>query len=134
MMVIISYSIIFACIIILSLLDKKTSKKAVLISKLSVVILIISVIASYVSLLLLFGPSKSTGGTQMTSAMNKLTGGWSEAIFGTFILWLLIGIVLIGLVALFTYPFRKKELAEKKKQQEYINDLKKNINSNNFKQ
>jgi hypothetical protein len=58
------------------------------------------------------GPDRVSGGTEMTAALNKLTGGWSNTILLGFVYCAALNIVSMGLRALARNLTKSKEQRE----------------------
>jgi hypothetical protein len=77
------------------------------------IIQIICVIISTIGMIAAIGPSRDSGGTEMTAALDKLTGGWSTTIVIGFIYCAALDLVSMGVRALARNLTKSKERREK---------------------
>jgi hypothetical protein len=74
---------------------------------------VICVIASAICMIVIMGPNRSSDGTEMTVALNKLTGGWSDTIVVGFIFSPVLAAASAGVTALARKCTPTKEEREK---------------------
>jgi uncharacterized BrkB/YihY/UPF0761 family membrane protein len=82
--------------------------------KIFVIFRTIFALTSMIGLIIAIGPSKSSSGTQMTAALNKLTGGWSDTILLGFLFGAALNITSMGVSALSKKLKTLKEEHQKK--------------------
>ena len=109
-----SLSLVFA--VIAGILKGKTSEKFGLLVKSVRITTAICGIITIISLIILMGPDKSSGGTEMTSAMNKLTGGWSSGIILGFLIMGIFNLILEGVYSLAKHLSTSKQQREAEKE------------------
>jgi hypothetical protein len=104
--------------VIIGILENKNTKHALKIFK---IIRVISLIISVISMIVLIGPDRSSGGTEMTSALNNLTGGWSNTIMLSFLFSIPLNFVSMGLMVLLRKLTKSKIQREaEQKQKEFM--------------
>jgi hypothetical protein len=98
MLVSIIFLLASASIMFYGMLVKKDGKFSSVIDKISI-ICTICVLISTISMIVTMGPSRSSDGTEMTAALNKLTGGWSDTIMLGVLYFVASGFVSMGVGA-----------------------------------